>query len=85
MTGEELPEIVVAEIGKNAREIIRVTLGAYRGTSTFALWRFYRDASGTLRPGKGGIVLGIQHLPALASALALALATAGETGRLPPE
>ncbi len=86
MNSEVLSELVVAEIGKNSRETIRVTLGSFRGTPTVAVWPYYRDASGQPRPGKGaGIVLGIRHLPALASALALAVDAARAAGRLPTE
>ena len=85
MTDDKLSEIVVAELGKNSREVIRVSLASYRGTATFGVWRFYRDASGQLRPGKGGIVLGIRHLPSLAAALAQAVETAREIGRLSEE
>jgi hypothetical protein len=79
------PEIIIAEIGKNARETIRVVLAAYEGTPTLSIWRWYRTPSGQLRPGKGGLVVGLSHLPALAEALAVALATAREDGRLPAQ
>ena len=78
------PETVIAELEKNARETIRVTLGVYGGTRTLSVWRWYRTASGDLRPGKGGLVVGLRHLPALAEALASALATARTNGLLPP-
>jgi Transcriptional Coactivator p15 (PC4) len=79
------PDIIVAEIDKGAGETIRVTLSAFRGTPTVGIWRYYRDASGQLQPGKGGLVLGIRHLPAVASAFALAVDAARATGRLPME
>ena len=79
---DDLPEIVVADLGKNAREVIRVSLAAFKGTATFGVWRFYRDAGGNLRPGKNGIVLGLNHLPALAAALVRAVEVAQESGRL---
>jgi len=77
-------EIVVAEIEKNAREAIRVAVGVYEGTRTLSIWRWYRTATGELRPGKGGLVVGLRHLPVLAEALASALATARTNGLLPP-
>lgn len=79
---DDLPEIVVAELGKNTREVIRVSLAAFKGTPTVGVWRFYRDVAGNLRPGKGGIVLGLNHLQALAAALARAVEVARESGRL---
>jgi Transcriptional Coactivator p15 (PC4) len=85
MTDDAPVEIVVAELSRNAREVVRVTLSEFRGTPTFAIWCYYRDAAGQPRPGKGGIVLGIHHLPALASALARAVDAARTAGRLPAE
>lgn len=79
---DDLPEIVVADLGKNAREVIRVSLAVFKGTPTFGIWPFYRDAAGNLRPGKSGIVLGLKHLPALAAALARAVEVAREIGHL---
>jgi hypothetical protein len=80
------PEIVIAELDKNARETIRVALGSHEGTPTFSLWRWYRTPTGELRPGKkGGLVIGLRHLPALAEAVELALTTAKAIGRLPSE
>ncbi len=84
MTAEPIPEIIIAEIDKSVRETIRVALAAYEGTSTISIWRWYRTPSGELRPGKGGLVVGLHHLPALSEALVAALATAREKGRLPP-
>ena len=85
MTDVQDSEIVVAEIPKNSREVVRVTLGQYRGGRNINLWPFYRDGAGNLRPGKRGLIIGIRHLPALAAALAQALDAARENGRLPPE
>ena len=84
MTDKQFPEIIIADLAKNNREIVRVSLGEYEGTPTIGAWRYYRDASGTMRPGKGGLILGIRHLPALAAALAKALEAARDGGRLPP-
>jgi hypothetical protein len=82
---EPTPEIVIAELDKNARETIRVALSSYEGTPTFSIWRWYRTPTGELRPGKGGLVIGLRHLPGLAEAVESALATAKEMGRLPSE
>lgn len=76
-------EIVIAEIQKNTRERIRISLSSFEGSPTISVWRFYVAASGEVRPGKGGLVLGIRHLPALADALAQAVAAARAEGRLP--
>jgi len=79
---DDFPEIVVAELGKNAREVIRVSLAAFKGTPTVGVWCFYRDAAGNLRPGKNGIVLGLNHLRALSAALTRAVELAQQSGRL---
>jgi Transcriptional Coactivator p15 (PC4) len=79
---DDLPEIVIAELGQNTRDVVRVSLAAFKGTPTVGVWRFYRDAGGNLRPGKGGIVMGLRHLPLLAEALRQALEVARESGRL---
>ena len=84
MTETPTPEIIVAEIDKSGRETIRVALATYEGTATLSIWVWYRTPSGELRPGKGGLVVGLRHLPALAEALASALVTARANGRLPP-
>ena len=84
MTETPTPEIIVAEIDKSGRETIRVALGTYEGTTTLSIWVWYRTPSGELRPGKGGLVVGLRHLPALAEALASALVTARANGRPPP-
>lgn len=78
------PEIIIAEIEKSARESIRVALSTFEGTPTLSIWRWYRTPSGELRPGKGGLVVGLRHLPALTEALGRALTAAKEEGRLPP-
>jgi hypothetical protein len=78
-------EIVIAEFEKNARETIRVALDFYEGQPTFLIWRWYRSPTGERRPGKGGLVIGLRHLPALAKAVEAALTTARELGRLPSE
>jgi hypothetical protein len=80
---EQTPEIVIAELDKNAHETIRVALSSYEGSPTFSVWRWYRTPTGELRPGKGGLVIGIRHLPSLAEAVESALTTARELGRLP--
>ena len=79
---EQTPEVVIAELDKNARETIRVSLGSYEGTPTFSVWRWYRTPTGELRPGKGDLVIGLRHLPSLAEAVESALTTARELGRL---
>ena len=82
VTEDSTPEIIIAEIDKSSRETGRVALATYEGTPTFSIWVWYRTPSGELRPGKGGVVVGLRDLPSLAEALAAALATARANGRL---
>jgi hypothetical protein len=79
------PEILIAELAKNARETVRVMLSTYEGTPTVSIWKWYRTATGDLRPGRGGLVIGLRHLPALTEAVESALARARELGRLPSQ
>jgi hypothetical protein len=83
MSEDPCAEIVIAEIERNSRDVLRVVLGSYERTATIAVWSWYRAASGELRPSKRGIIVGIRHLPALAEALGAALAAARANGRLP--
>jgi hypothetical protein len=72
--------LVVAEWRRNAREIVRVAIDEYRGRITIDLRTWYLDGSGFHRPGRSGLTLGIDHLPALAGAVADALQKARECG-----
>jgi hypothetical protein len=65
--------VTVAEWQRNSRETMRVRLDTYQGHSVIDVRAWYADAHGELRPGRSGLTLGVKHLPALASALAMAL------------
>jgi hypothetical protein len=72
--------IVVAEWSRNKRDVIRVTLDEYNGRKIVNCRTWWRNDDGDLRPGKSGLALSVRHLPALAGALAAALARARELG-----
>jgi hypothetical protein len=74
--------IVVAEWDRNSREVVRVSLDRFNGCNTIDVRTWYRAADGSPRPSKSGITLSIKHLPAMAAALAQALARAAELGLL---
>ncbi len=74
--------IIVGEWARNSRETIRVSLDEFRGRQTIDLRCWWRDDGGNLRPGKGGLTLGIRHLPALASSLGRACDQARAAGLL---
>lgn len=72
--------IVVAEWPRSSSENIRVSLAEYNGRHTIDVRTWWRDPDGDLRPGRGGITLGIAHLPTLASSLGQALTEAKAAG-----
>ena len=73
--------LVIAEWDRNAREVIRVALDHYQGRHTVNFRVWYHDGD-VLKPGKSGITLSVKHLPAMADAMAKALAAARELGLL---
>lgn len=73
--------LIVAEWDRNSREVVRVALDQFNGHHTINARIWYRDGGG-LKPGKGGLTLGLKHLPALAGAMAKALVQAHELGLL---
>jgi hypothetical protein len=72
------PALVVAEWDRNSREVVRVALDQFSGHHTINARIRYR-AGIEIKPGKGGLTLG---LPALADAMAKALVQARELGLL---
>jgi hypothetical protein len=82
--GDARSEHIVAEFDKNSRDAIRVMLGYFKGRRTISIREWYRIAAGELRPSKTGIDVDVSHLPALASAVQSALATARAEGLIPP-
>jgi hypothetical protein len=75
------PALVVAEWDRNSREVVRVALDQFKRHRTVSARIWYR-AGIEIKLGKGGLTLGLKHLPALADALAKALAQARELGLL---
>lgn len=73
------PSYVVAEWDRNARERVRVEIGQYNGRDTINARVWYWDDD-VLKPGRAGLTLAVKHLPALADAMAKALAKARELG-----
>ena len=66
---------------RNAGEVIRFALDQYNGRPTINVRVWYRDDSGgTLKPGRSGITLAVEHLPQLSDAMAKALAQARRLG-----
>jgi Transcriptional Coactivator p15 (PC4) len=76
---------LVAEIPKNPRESIRVTLAEIYGKEILSIRVWFKAEDGGWRPGKSGIAFRLDLLPAVAEALALAVTQARATGLLPPD
>jgi hypothetical protein len=82
--GKPDPEpIIIAEWPINKREMARVSIEFYKGTTWLInLRKWFEADDGELRPGKG-IALGVKNLPQLTDAMEQALATARERGLIP--
>jgi hypothetical protein len=78
-----MDDTIVAEIPKNQREVIRVTLGIYKDHQIANVRAWFRPNGGeTLFPGKSGIAFRVELLPAVADALTEAVSVARESGLL---
>lgn len=67
-------DVTVAEIPKNSRETLRVTRQEFRGHQLVSMRVFFEDAHGEMRPGKQGLAVRLDLVPALLQALDAALA-----------
>lgn len=73
--------VIISEFRKNATESVRVTLDEYNGRPIVGVRVWFRPDDGAeLRPGRAGIAMSVQHLPALAAGINAALAIAIERG-----
>ncbi len=75
-------DTLIAEITKNSRESIRVTLGTFNNRPIAGARVWFKAADGNWRPGKGGIAFKVELLPAIADAFAGAVAAARASGVL---
>jgi hypothetical protein len=76
--------IVIAEWPCKRGEIVRVALDQYNGLFTVNLRVWWRDSDGIFKPGRRGLTLAVQHLPALAGGFANALDRARVFGLIEP-
>ena len=74
--------ILIAELPKNRRETLRISLDEYQGHQLLSLRIWYRDDAGELRPGNKGLAVRVDQAPALADAMLAAVEKAKEEGRL---
>lgn len=61
--------MVIAEIDKNAKEKIRISLEEYRGHKFIDCRVYFEDESGTWRPTKKGIALNHETIDEVIKAL----------------
>jgi hypothetical protein len=73
---------IIAEWPLNKREMLRVSIDKWKGLDLINIRKWFWNEDDELRPGKGGIVLKPKHLPALAEAVANAVAVARGRGLL---
>ena len=78
-------DTIIAEIPKNAKERIRVTIGTFNSRAIAGARVWFHAADGSWRPGKSGIAFKLELLPAVAEALAEAVRRARADSTLPPE
>jgi hypothetical protein len=71
--------IQIAVIPKGSEQL-RVELTEYKGAAMFSARCYYQDKAGDTRPGRNGINIKVELLPALAVALAEAALEANEQG-----
>ena len=64
-------EQIVHEFKKGAGEIVRATIGEFRGRKTVGIRIFYEDVSGEWKPTKKGITLTSDLFPELKKAVDL--------------
>jgi hypothetical protein len=82
MAGDEPEEIgtLIAEIQKNSRERLRVTVGQYKGHEYIGIRIWFVAGDGEYRPTRSGITLKPSLIPQLLQSLELASRAADPQG-----
>lgn len=75
-----MAEEMIAEIVKNRRETVRVSLSEYEGHDLANLRVWFRAECDQMRPGKAGLALRIDRVPALIEGLQALMIEAGKRG-----
>lgn len=76
-------ERIVHEFRKGAGEIVRATIGEYRGRRTVGIRIFYEDVSGEWKPTRKGITITSDLFPELKKAVDLIYAGLEEESQEP--
>ena len=74
---------ILKEWKRSNREIIRVTIGPYKGRCMISVRGWYRDTDGEFQPGHWGINFGVEHLDNIVGALRKAQKRATKLGLMP--
>ncbi|HPA46741.1 MAG TPA: transcriptional coactivator p15/PC4 family protein [bacterium] len=62
-------DVLVHEFHKSADEMVRATIGEFRGRKTVGIRIFYEDVDGDWKPTKKGITLSAELFPELKKAV----------------
>jgi hypothetical protein len=81
MSGQTLP-IVIARWPRSANDTVMIRIDQFKGSAVIDIRAWWTSQTGELRPGRTGITVSIQRLPALACALTEAEAVARRLGLL---
>src|SRR4029077_2034658 len=76
---EDLP-IVIAQWRRGASDTVMIRLDQYKESKVICIRAWWTSPTGELRPGRSGITMSVQHLPALSRALTEAEAVARRLG-----
>jgi hypothetical protein len=74
--------IVIAQWRRGANDTVMIRLDKFKGSKVVCIRAWWTSPAGELRPGRSGITMSVQHLPALACALTRAEAAARQLGLL---
>lgn len=61
--------VLIAQFEKNKKEEVRVSIDTFHGRKLINIRVYYRDADGTMKPGKQGIALATDQYKNLAGAV----------------
>jgi hypothetical protein len=79
--GPQIVELAcIAELRKNSRETLRITLDQFNGVSLVSIRVWERDRGGELRATKSGVTCRVQMLPKLTHAVGRAFEKAHRRG-----
>ena len=78
-----MSDTMIAQLTKNGSERLHISLGQFNGYELVQQRVYFDAGGGEFRPGKQGLALRVEMLPALIDALVEAKAEAERQGLLP--